>query len=161
MDSVQCFSKLVCKTILEPDMRIIKSRHLFAEVGAISKVLAAGFILFSLLMLFIFTNSFISRHIEEIKPNLGTLLAYGMPGSLIVNNYLTVIFIVYSAAFLVGLVLSLIVSYLLQLVFQVPFIFNYQIPAMLCVAIFITILYSRSVIIKIFTKTPGDLIYKR
>jgi len=161
LDSVQVFQQACLQNNLEPDMQIIKSRHLFAEVGAISKILAAGFILFSLLMLFIFTNSFISRHIEEIKPNLGTLLAYGMPGSLIVNNYLTVIFIVYSAAFLVGLVLSLIVSYLLHLIFQVPFIFNYQIPAMLCVAIFITLLYSRSVIIKIFTKTPGDLIYKR
>ena len=44
LDSVQVFQQACLQNNLEPDMQIIKSRHLFAEVGAISKVLAAGLI---------------------------------------------------------------------------------------------------------------------
>ena len=161
LDSVKVFQEVCLQNNLEPDMQIIKSRHLFAEVGSVSKVLAGGFILFSLLMLFIFTNSFISRHIEDIKPNLGTLLAYGMPGKLIINNYLSVILLVYFVAFLLGLVFALLLSWALYGVLGVPFIFKVEIILLLLLAVVITMVYSRKLIINIFSKTPGDLIYKR
>lgn len=67
LDSIKAFQEVCMQNSLDPDMQIIKSRHLFAEVGSISRIVSGGFILFSILMLFIFTNSFISRHIEEIK----------------------------------------------------------------------------------------------
>jgi len=161
LDSIKAFQEVCMQNSLDPDMQIIKSRHLFAEVGSISRIVSGGFILFSILMLFIFTNSFISRHIEEIKPNLGTLLAYGMSGKMIVNNYLIVIFIIYFAAFVIGLVLALFFGLILYFTFSVPIIYNYRVVLLVFIGILITLIYSRSIIFRIFNNTPGDLIYKR
>lgn len=161
LDSIKAFQEVCMQNNLDPDMQIIKSRHLFAEVGSISRIVSGGFILFSILMLFIFTNSFISRHIEEIRPNLGTLLAYGMPGRMIVNNYLSVIFIIYLAAFAIGLILAFLLDLVLYFTLHVPIIYNYRIILLVFIGILITLIYSRSIIFRIFNKTPGDLIYKR
>ena len=161
LDSIKSFQKTCLdKYKMEADMQIINISNLFGEVGKISTFLGFGFIIFSMLMLLIFTNSFISRHIEDIKPNLGTLLAYGMPFKLINDTYLQLIFVIYLFALSVGIVLSLILSFVMIL-FEINFTWDIRIILFLIVIILFTLWYSKSVIAKIFNSTPGDLIYKR
>jgi len=91
LDSIKVFQQYCLQNNLEPDMQIINSRQIFSEVGTISRVLAIGFILYSIFMLYIFTESFISKHISEIRPILGTLVAFGMSSAIIKKVYLRVI----------------------------------------------------------------------
>ncbi len=161
LDSIIPFQEYSRLKGLDPDMQLVKIRQLFAEVSSISNVLGFGFLLFSIMMLVIFTQSFITRHIDEIRPNLGTLMAYGMPGKVIINTYQKVILIIYMVALLAGTVLAIIVSFLLKIFFKMEVLFGYQIFLVLIIAIIITLYYSKIVISKIFRKTPGDLIYKR
>ncbi len=161
LDSIVPFQQYSTEAGLDPDMQLVKIRQLFAEVSSISNVLGFGFLLFSIMMLVIFTQSFISRHIDEIRPNLGTLMAYGMPGKVIISTYQKVIFIIYLFALVAGSLLAVVISVLLNKTFGMQILLGYQIFVVLIIAILITLYYSKLVISKIFKKSPGDLIYKR
>ena len=141
----------------------VESKENFALVSRLTSFIAIILLIFSFLSIVFYINSMLTKHLEKIKQNLGTLKAFGLNNRFLVSTYVGIIFMFMIISVFLGFLISLFLAFIEKLTFKIPIIdlFDYRIYLAIFVILIISTVTSYNSIKKILLKTPGDLIYNR
>ena len=104
IDSIRPFRKyMLNKFALDINLEQIESRENFHLVTVITSILAIALILFALISISMFISNVLRSHLEKIKMNLGTFMAFGLSRQFLVGSYLRMILGMLLAVFLFAL----------------------------------------------------------
>ncbi len=175
LDKVNDFSEYFKKTYgIEIGMSLVKTRENFNLVAKLTNFLSILLIIFSLIMIIMFVNNVLSRHLDDISQNLGTFKAFGLPKAVLKRIYTTVIlrFIGFSMVF--SFLISSLIGYLggmrlLLYLFRMPLedgVIYFSLLTYFVLSVAILVFVISFVVVghltnKKLLNTPGDLIYKR
>jgi hypothetical protein len=172
LDSIVSFQKYLYNEYkLKVDMNTIEAKENFNFFNKLSKLLSWSLILFSIISIIIFTTNLILNHINNNKLSLGTLKAFGLANSTVINIYMFISIALISISFTIAYLINYVIGeWILKLLIS---IFNINVkqtieyvnmPLIWLVVLFI-IVPIFVVVVKLWNKlknkTPGDLIYDR
>jgi ABC-type lipoprotein export system ATPase subunit len=156
---------------LSIDTSRVREKKNFMFLSQVLKILAFLLVVISTLGISIFSSNLLKMHLEKVKMNIGTFLAFGLSSlrlrliylQIVASFLLTSALFGFSIAWLVGLGCDKI---LVSLFVREPDVSFFQLltPVSLILLSFIFLLSTLSgwfTINKILQKTPGDLIYNR
>ena len=141
----------------------VESRDNFYLISRLTSLLIFLLVILSGFSIILYLQNIVSNHLEKIKPNLGTLKAFGLSDAKIGRLYLAIVSKFYGVASLIALAF-LILYKLVQVVFRLDL--HFRLVDIKLVLIWVTIylmlyfLFKR-LIAKILYRSPGDLIYNR
>ena len=141
----------------------VESRDNFYLISRLTSLLIFLLVILSGFSIILYIQNIVSNHLEKIKPNLGTLKAFGLSDAKIGKLYLAIVSKFYGVASLIALAF-LILYKLVQVVFRLDL--HFRLVDIKLVLIWVTIylmlyfLFKR-LIAKILYRSPGDLIYNR
>ncbi len=140
-------------------------------VSQVLKILAALLVLFSVISICIFISNLLRMHLEKVKMNIGTFIAFGLSGLKIQIIYFQIILVFLTFSCLSGLFVSFWVGKGLDKIFSMNFVkeegvsffslFGQSTFWTLFLVLGVSFLFSWITIRKMLAKTPGDLIYNR
>lgn len=166
LDKVRDFNN-VLKTdprfLMEISMDQVESKENFALVSRLTGIIAFILLVFSFLSIVFYINSLLTKHLEKIKKNLGTLKAFGLNNRFLISIYVGIIFMFMIFSVILGFIISMFISLLEKMTMKIPIIdlYDYRIYVVIAVILVITVITSYNSIKNILLKTPGDLIYNR
>lgn len=148
---------------IEISMDQVESKENFALVSRLTGLIALILLAFSILSIVFYINSLLTKHLEGIKNNLGTLKAFGLNNKFLISVYLKIIFLFIVIAIVIGYIVSIFIKGLELAVSKIAVIdlFDYKIFLTMIVILLFSSYVSYNSIKKILLKTPGDLIYNR
>lgn len=176
IDSIRPFRKyMLNKFAVDIDLEQIESRENFHLVTVITSILAIALILFALISISLFISNVLRAHLEKIKMNLGTFMAFGLSRQFLVGSYLRMILGMLLAVFLfallvVGLLDVLDVPYRLLTLFGMSLNQDFtEAFSVLSLSLFMLILLillltwwnTRRSVNAVLRHAPSDLIYNR
>ena len=141
----------------------VESRDNFYLISRLANMFIYLLVIFSSFSILLYLQNIIKNHLEKIKPNLGTLKAFGLSDNRIGKLYLNIVSVYFLRASAVAFIV-LIIYKLLQVAFGWNLYFKlFDIRILLIWAVIFAALYFffRSLVSKILFKSPGDLIYGR
>jgi len=114
LDSIGDFQRdLLAKFKVDLNLDRIRSMENFSTVSNLSKFLVLALVLFSALSILVFLYNLLKNHLERIKMNLGTFMAFGLSGRFLFTGYMHIIVkLLFRAMLAAGLTLAAV-----QLVF--------------------------------------------
>lgn len=147
---------------MEIELSVVEDRDNFSMVSKLTFFMIISLVLVSLISFTIFLYNLIKNHLDKIKPNIGTFMAFGFAGSVIAEIYTTTIlrFMMYAWSIVTFFIVCFWVLgfftglYTLDL-FHPIVIFTFLLFNLL--AYFLT----KYITGKILGESPGDLIYGR
>ena len=173
LDSIGHFQEHLLDALgVELDLQRVESQKNFGTVSRLSLFLIASLVMFALLAILLFLYDLLKSHLERIKMNLGTFMAFGLSEEFLMAGYLRILFrLLATVVVLVLLTLLLMQAVLLGLgavgwsvsdmAEHVKVLDNGWLYLSL-VALFISSLVICSLQLRRFlSRTPGDLIYAR
>lgn len=159
---------------LKIDMAQIESKENYDFVSRLTRISSLILLLFSIYAISMFLANLLRMHIERIKMNLGTLMAFGISNKMMQNLYALIAFRFVSVAMSIGLLTAYIFGYLggvriLLLVSQAGLEWNQLYFSLWNIWTLITILATwlfslfavRLALHKVLHYSPGDLVYDR
>jgi len=146
---------------IEVDMSQVEAKGNFALLSQITGLLGGLLFVFALIGLILYLHSFFRSHLERNKPYLGSLMAFGLEGRWLKKIYLSIAgYLLCQSGFIALLGVSM--YGLLMNFLQRPFLFfDVRIFMALITILCITLWTISKFLQRIFSKTPGDLIYRR
>ncbi len=174
MELIQQKFGLEEKQLFNIDVSSLESKESFNFISKLTFVLSISIIVFGAVSLITFLINNIQNYFEKIKKNLGTLKAFGLSNKVVIKNYLFIytgiilfisVFSFLSAALLGELGFSLMLIKAMRInpeINQDYFdLFNPVGIATLCFFIILSSIVTYFNLIKILSRTPGDLIFDR
>lgn len=164
LSEVRKFNKLMNDQFdVEVNMAQIVSKENFSLVSKLTFILSLILFLFSLISIIFFINSVLTKHLQKIKANLGTMKAFGIGNSTLNNIYMKIIFTFILFAGLLAYCGNILISQIINLIVQTSLLKFYSIYIILIFILILTLSlwYSRFSIMKVLKNTPGNLIYNR
>jgi hypothetical protein len=146
----------------------------FNVVSLLTRLLALGLMFFTLVGLVLFISNLLSSHLDNIKMNLGTFLAFGMSHKFLIRSYLKIISYMTLKIIFIALLLAWVSDWL-QFPRLIDFLMGdsrggmhqmfsvwntwtfFCLGLLLVTAIFVTY----RIVKKHIARSPGDLIYNR
>lgn len=158
---------------IELDLDQVEAKNNFHIISLIAKIMVIVIVLLSVFAIVIYIYNMLKSHLEKIKPNLGTLMAFGMSKKYLQDIYIRIIF----RLMLRACALTFLILIGIQLIFTlIPhdeestmstiisnfnvFTNHWLIVALLVMGI-TTFLFFRRTLKNFLTLSPGDLIYNR
>ena len=164
LDKVDDFKTFMSgKFGFEINMAQIEAKKNFAIVSNLTWLMAALLFAFSLASIVLFLDNLLRAHIEKIKPNLGTFMAFGWDNNSIRNAYLRIV-IVFTCLCIAIAIFAVIIYDITEgeIAGMSRFnIFDWKILTAVLFLLLAGVLKSRKTIDKILRNTPGNLIYNR
>lgn len=146
---------------VELSMTQVEAKENFALVSNLTFIIILVLFGFSITSIVYYVDSLLNTHLEKVKTNLGTFKAFGLNNAALISNYIKIIF----SFLLISTIISIIIAILISIVCKYfgirILLFDLRIIIALVVLFSISIYKSRQTILKILSKTPGDLIYNR
>lgn len=179
LDMVREFSKYMLtrfneegdRSLIEVDIGRVKEKENLNFLSKIATVISWLVILFAAMSASLFVFNMLRSHLNKVKMNIGTFLAFGLSNSISRQIYFLIILRFVLIALLLGCLTAFGIGYLLNLLFHKVLVieegFNYFVLmhklSYLTLVIIVTtvVIVSWFTIRKILNKTPGDLIYNR
>jgi hypothetical protein len=155
------------------DMAQVDTRNNYNLISKLTRILSFILICFCLLSIGLFISNTLTKHLDKIKKNIGTFMAFGISNKILSQIYLDIVFVFITAANLGALALSLLLgqtgffSWTLRLFekdMEVNKYFNLFDWWTLVALILIFLISYVALIIttnRLIKRTPGDLIYER
>lgn len=156
---------------LEIDTSKVREKKNFLFLSQILRIIAGLLIIFSAVSISIFISNLLRMHLEKVKMNIGTFMAFGLAGKKVQNIYFQIIMWFILSSLALGLAGSVATGYLFDAFLAQNFVkedgisffkildFN---TLWISLGIFLIALgISWRTISKMLAKTPGDLIYNR
>lgn len=147
---------------MEIEVSVVDERENFSMVSRLTYFMIFSIILISIICFSIFLFNLIKNHLESIKANIGTLMAFGLSTRDIQSIYLITIQKFMLMAWIYALA-ALAICYFLCL-----FILNFRMDILnlvnLITALIFTLLsfyITKISLKKLLNESPGDLIYNR
>ncbi len=141
----------------------VESRDNFYLISRLTSLLILLLVILSGFSIILYLQNIVSNHLEKIKPNLGTLKAFGLSDMKIGSLYIKIVSKFYILASAIAFVI-LVIYKSLQILFKRDFHFELLDLRLLVIWIFIYMLLYflfKRLINRILFKSPGDLIYNR
>jgi uncharacterized membrane protein YidH (DUF202 family) len=175
LSQVRSFKDYFFKTYnLRIDIAQIEAKENYNYVTKITLIISFILIIFSVLVISMFVSNLLSRHLDKIRPNIGTFKAFGLSNNALLEIYLTLTFwfivsamslaYLFSAIFggLGGIRLGLaLVNATIESGETYFDIVNVWLLTAVLMVLFSSITVVYLVANRILRKTPGDLIYNR
>ncbi|WP_235299140.1 ABC transporter permease family protein [Portibacter marinus] len=151
------------KYSVEISMDQVEQKENFALVSRLTGFISIILFGFSILSIIFYVNSLLRTHLEKIKMNLGTLKAFGLNNSFLINSYLKIIVTFIGISIVIALIICSVWDLIEARIFENSYfdIFNLKILLAVVVIVLTALLTSQRTISKTLLKTPGDLIYNR
>ena len=150
------------------DMAQIEAKENFKTFQLLSTFLSSALILISILFIAIFLYFLINAHFQKISKNLGTIMAFGLDNTKIIQIYLSVFMRLVISGLVPAVILLTAIQmllYFLNIVREnsMPYINinDIWIYAVLLGIIVLSIIATYVIMGKKLKSTPGDLIYER
>jgi len=164
LDKIREFKKIMKKEFkIEVNMAQVEAKENFSLVSNLTFILSLILFIFSIVSIIFFINSILTKHLQKINANLGTLKAFGISNSKLSVIYIKIILTFLLVSGLLAYFINMIVSILINLIIGHTMFKFYSIYILL-IFIFIVIFSlfnSKHSILKVLKNTPGDLIYGR
>jgi hypothetical protein len=176
IDSIRQFRKLMLnEQEVDISLEQIEARENFNLVSILTNILALALMLFTLVSITIFISNVLRSHLERIKMNLGTFMAFGLSKDFLISGYTRLIIGMLIAVSLMVLVILLIIDYLnlpylvldllgmnLKADFTEAFsVWNPWLFFLISLILFFTWRRCRSLVSSFIRHYPSDLIYNR
>jgi hypothetical protein len=175
LSQVRSFKDYFFKTYnLRIDIAQIEAKENYNYVTKLTLIISFILIIFSVLVISMFVSNLLSRHLDKIRPNIGTFKAFGLSNKALLGIYLTLTFwfivsamslaYLFSAIFggLGGIRLGLaLVNATIESGETYFHIVNVWLLTAVLMVLFSSITVVYLVANRILRKTPGDLIYNR
>ena len=154
------------------DMDEVESKKNFTLVTFLTIGLILGVVFFALFTIIIFLSSTMRNHLEKIKMNLGTFMAFGLSKRFLMNGYSQILLKLIGISLLISAaaiyLIYLVVILPLQATTDLPEIFDHIKIAtnpwlwlMILIIVSLTTYIFRLQLSRFLRNTPGDLIYGR
>lgn len=154
------------------DMDEVESKKNFTLVTFLTIGLILGVVFFALFTIIIFLSSTMRNHLEKIKMNLGTFMAFGLSKRFLINGYSFILLKLMGSSLLISATLIYLVYLLvilpLKVTTELPDIFDHihivtnpWLWLMILIIVSLTSYIFRQQLSSFLKNTPGDLIYGR
>ncbi|MEO8088182.1 MAG: ABC transporter permease, partial [Bacteroidota bacterium] len=182
LDKIEDFSKFIIKnlnsasvksenSIVEVDAGIVKEKNNFNYMSKMTLLISSLLIAFSILSILLFISNLLKKHLNKVKPNLGTFKAFGLSDKESKGIYMTIML----RFIFISMTISLALSYIIGKVAEMGFasqlkiedqadyfnLFDMRTYGVIITIVLVTVIVSYYNVNKILSKTPGDLIYNR
>jgi len=164
LSKINEFSMFAKSEGVEIPLHQVKSKENFLLVSSLAKLFIILLVLFSTFSIGLYLKNTLQNHLENIKPNLGTLKAFGLKDSTITWVYLYIIYRFYIISSIIAFAISIVYYMVNKNLEFMNFFFNIFDYKILIVWIIIgcrLFLFYKTSVTKILNKAPGDLIYNR
>jgi hypothetical protein len=166
LDEVRSFQNYLYNTVqIEVDIAKVRDKENFVFVKVLTETISMLLIIFSIISICFYLYNLLKNHLQKIKPNLGTFLAFGLdPASLFVlYRQLLLSFLIRAVglSLLVACVFLLIISIATSSLPNFIAVFDWKLLVTLAILVGSFYEIFRRTIHSILEKTPGDLIYDR
>jgi ABC-type antimicrobial peptide transport system permease subunit len=155
---------------LEVDTSNVKEKRNFNFLSKILYLISILLISFSIVCICLFVANLLRMHIEKVKMNIGTFMAFGLNNLRVQAIYFQITSIFILLSIFLGFTLSIAIGYFINgymksLIVEkgVIFFYIYTFNTLLITLFifFISVFLAYIIIRKMLSKTPGDLIYNR
>jgi hypothetical protein len=164
LDKVEEFKSFMSQQFrFEINMAQIEAKKNFAIVSNLTLLMAVLLYLFSLASIVFFVDNLLRTHIERIKPNLGTFMAFGLSNESLRLSYLRIIttYMLISIASALSIVILFDIAEGKWTTMSKFNIFDCKILLAILFLLLVGFIKSRFTIGTILKNTPGNLIYDR
>ena len=150
---------------IDVDIAKVRDKENFAFVKFLTEIISLLLIVFSIVSICFYLYNLLKNHLQKIRPNLGTFLAFGLDQRSLFVLYrdLLLTFLLQATAVSLGISLIFLLgfSYLLDSGSNYFAIFDWKLLSALAILIGSFYLIFKHTIQLILVRTPGDLIYDR
>lgn len=166
LDKVRAFQYFLFNEYqIEVDIARVRDKENFAFVKILTETISTLLIVFSIVSICFYLYNLLRSHLDKIRPNLGTFLAFGLDQSNLYKLYRDLLFRFLTEAAFISIAGSFLLLFIINYTFgdmeNYVALFDWKLFAT------ILILYGafnwifRNTIRKLLSRTPGDLIYDR
>jgi lipoprotein-releasing system ATP-binding protein len=156
---------------LSIDTSRVREKKNFLFLSQILTIISAILVFFAAISISIFITNLLRMHLDKVKMNIGTFMAFGLSGKKVQYIYFQIICLFIATALIGGLIIASLVGLGLESFLANQFIeeegisffkiLDIKTAYILLVILLIAIGMSWRTISKMLAKTPGDLIYNR
>jgi len=141
----------------------IESKRNFYLISLLVQILCLVLFVFALLSIMLFVNSLLHRHLQQIKPHLGTFKAFGLADGQLLQLYQRILFAFLLQAMLLALASALLLAAVEEKLRaeSLLIIADGRIVLPLSLLLLLAAAFSRQTIRRMTMQTPGNLIYER
>ncbi|MCW3092362.1 MAG: macrolide transporter permease/ATP-binding protein MacB [Ferruginibacter sp.] len=186
LDSVSAFARYMYEKadaknnadIIQVDDAKVKEKENYLFLSNVTKIISLLLVIFSTLAVCLFIINLLKSHLSKVKMNIGTFKAIGLTDKESRDIYFKIILVFIAFATLISFISSTIIGFIINLFLSnnadkniryfkmldfsdVDSVINLITFATVLVIFISTIIMSKLTIVKILSKTPGDLIYNR
>jgi len=174
LDSISSFQEIALdKFEIELDMDQAEAKKNYGVISFLTIFLILNLVFFAGFAIVVYLYNLVKSHLNRIRMNIGTFLAFGMSKQFLINGYLYIIFRLLSTATLIGISI-LILTQTLTLILvnttasikygfllELSTISNYWMWLTICILYLISYFLFRKQLKRFLSLPPGDLIYGR
>ena len=159
---------------IDIDMAEIESRENYNFVAKLTRIISIILMIFSILSICLYISNLLRNHLEKIKMNIGTFLAFGIDNRALERIYLSIICYVLVSTMTLGLMASWLIGSIGSISFGLDILgikieenqtyfsqFSWWTICLIGIVMIISYLVIKQITNKIFKQTPGDLLYER
>lgn len=169
LDSIRAFENYAKSNFnVQIEMSQVSSKENFNAVSVMANILSWAMIVFSIVCIIMFIVNMLQSYFQKVKRNLGTFKAFGIGSNELIMVYVLILLAIVVSA----IVISLSVTYLIQLLlpvfgmlkdgeFNYLVLWNMKTVWSIIIVIVATIVTVSVVMSRLLRQTPGDLIYDR
>lgn len=169
LDSIRAFENYAKSNFnVQIEMSQVSSKENFNAVSVMANILSWAMIIFSIVCIIMFIVNMLQSYFQKVKRNLGTFKAFGIGSNELIMVYVLILLAIVVSA----IVISLSVTYIIQLLlpvfgmlkdgqFNYLVLWNMKTVWSIIIVIVATIVTVSVVMSRLLRQTPGDLIYDR
>ena len=164
LDKVDEFKSFMSRKFgFEINVAQIEAKKNFAIVSSLTWLMAFLLFVFSLASIIFFVDNLLRSHLEKIRSNLGTFMAFGLSNVSLRRSYLRIVVVYMSICILLAIFAVVLYDRSEELVSKMSKfnIFDWKILLAIIALLLVGMVKSRTTIDGILKNTPGNLIYDR
>ena len=157
------FSEWLLARDIELPMEVVENQENFALVSLLGWFIGIILVIFSVLSIVFFIKNLVEGHLNQIKPNLGTFKAFGLPDQFLISMYSRIVTVLLVVSFGISILIIAVDDILLTfLQTEDTFnVWNLLLWGAIVLLFFSSLYFARRIIRNILNQTPGNLVYGR
>ena len=167
LNHIREFEAFAKRNGIQLEMEQVNSKENFNAVTIVARILSAAMVIFSIVCIIMFMVNMLQGYFQKVKRNIGTFKAFGMNGRELIQVYVIILVAIVCAGVVFALLATWAIQGFLPMIGVEKEGFNYLslwniTTYVATIVIFIsTILTVVTVMTRLLSQTPGDLIYDR
>ncbi len=164
LDKVRSFKdELIQKFGITLDISEVEDKENFALVSKLAIIAILSIMTLGIFCFIIFIYFLVKSHLDKMKQNIGTFMAFGLSNRIIENVYVYILTKLLVISSLIALVILFILNaiYFIFIQYNLLDLINFVVIIILFLYLAIGYVMIRILLKKLCSNTPGDLIYSR